>query len=277
MKLTLWHGWNVALLMGTLSLVIGLLLFTRMAALRAPFARWTPFRAGPAELYRVAMDGLFRLAALQTRGIQSGYLRRYILLTVVVTIGLVGASMIVRDVPIAESTTDVRLHEIGIAAAVLLAAGGAIVAKSTLGAVAALGAVGFGMALIFATFGAPDLAMTQLVVEALLVILFVLVLYDVPQSASRSTRSVRVRDAAIAISAGTLMAVLVLVATTVQLEPPVSGYFVEQSVPAAHGHNVVNVILVDFRAIDTLGEITVIALAGIGVHALIKLRPGRTP
>jgi multicomponent Na+:H+ antiporter subunit A len=52
---------------------------------------------------------------------------------------------------------------------------------------------------------------------------------------------------------------------------------VEQSVPAAHGHNVVNVILVDFRAIDTLGEITVIALAGIGVHALIKLRPGRTP
>jgi multicomponent Na+:H+ antiporter subunit A len=276
LKLTLWHGWNVPLLMGTVALVAGLVLYRQMPIARARIARFQPFRAGPTELYRLGLDALFRVAALQTRLIQSGYLRRYIWFTIAVAVVLIGGTLAIRPVPIAGGLTEVYLHDVAIAAAVLLSAGGAIVTRSTLGAVAALGSVGFGMALIFAKFGAPDLAMTQLVVEALLVILFVLVLYDTPRLEPRSSRAVRVRDWTIAGSIGALMAALVLVATTVQLEPTVSGFFVDQSVPAAHGHNVVNVILVDFRALDTLGEIAVIALAGVGVHALVRLRPGRT-
>jgi multicomponent Na+:H+ antiporter subunit A len=58
-------------------------------------------------------------------------------------------------------------------------------------------------------------------------------------------------------------------------DAPISGYFLDRSLPDAHGRNVVNVILVDFRALDTLGEISVLGLAGIGVYALLKLRPGR--
>ena len=69
------------------------------------------------------------------------------------------------------------------------------------------------------------------------------------------------------------MTVLVLVTNTVQLHPHISSYFLENSVTKGYGHNVVNVILVDFRALDTLGEISVLALAGIGVFALLKLRP----
>jgi len=275
--LALWHGWNVPLLMSTLSLLAGAALYLQMPALRARVHRSTPFRFGPTEAYQRGLDGLFRVAEFQTRLIQGGYLRRYLLLTIAVTVGLLAVSLAVRRVPIEAVPSDVRLYEVALAAAVLLGAFGAIVARSNLGAVAALGTVGFGMALIFAMFGAPDLAMTQLVVEALLVILFVLVLYDVPRSELRSTRDRRARDCILAGATGALMTALVLVATTVQLKPPVSRYFVEQSVPQAHGHNIVNVILVDFRAIDTLGEITVIALAGIGVHALMKLRPERTP
>jgi multicomponent Na+:H+ antiporter subunit A len=274
--LTLWHGWNVPLLMGTLSLVTGAGLYTQMPRLRTHLvAPLVLGRAGPAALYQHALGGLFRVADLQTRIIQSGYLRRYLLLTIGVAIALVGTSLVLRRVPISLGATDVRLYEVALAAAVLLGAVGTINARSNLGAVAALGTVGFGMALVFAMFGAPDLAMTQLVVEALLVIMFVLVLYDVPKSERRSGHQARGRDWMVAGTVGVLMTLLVLVAVTVRVEPPVSGYFVEQSVPLAHGHNVVNVILVDFRALDTLGEIAVIALAGIGVRALIKLRPGR--
>jgi multicomponent Na+:H+ antiporter subunit A len=82
----------------------------------------------------------------------------------------------------------------------------------------------------------------------------------------------RLRDGLVALCAGGLMSVLILIATQVQFNPPISNYFEENSVPLAHGHNIVNVILVDFRALDTLGEITVLAVAGIGVYALLKLR-----
>jgi multicomponent Na+:H+ antiporter subunit A len=141
--------------------------------------------------------------------------------------------------------------------------------------VAALGAVGAGMALLFAMLGAPDLAMTQFVVEALLVILFVLVFYDLPPAHTRSPARAARRDAAVALAGGLTMGVLTLVATSVQIHPTISGYFLEHSVPAAHGRNVVNVILVDFRAADTLGEISVLGVAAVGVFALLKLREGR--
>ena len=68
------------------------------------------------------------------------------------------------------------------------------------------------------------------------------------------------------------MTVLVLIAQKVQLQPTISSYFAEKSYPLAHGRNIVNVILVDFRAIDTLGEITVLSVAAIGVYAMLKLR-----
>jgi multicomponent Na+:H+ antiporter subunit A len=71
------------------------------------------------------------------------------------------------------------------------------------------------------------------------------------------------------------MTALVLVAADVQYHPPISSEFVRLSVREAHGRNLVNVILVDFRALDTLGEITVLAAAGIGVYALLKLRAGQ--
>ncbi len=76
----------------------------------------------------------------------------------------------------------------------------------------------------------------------------------------------------LAIAAGAMMTVLVLIAQKVQLFPTISTYFADNSVPLAHGRNIVNVILVDFRAIDTLGEITVLSAAAIGVFAMLKLK-----
>ena len=109
-------------------------------------------------------------------------------------------------------------------------------------------------------------------IETLTVILFVLVFYHLPRFASLSSRAARIRDLVVAVMAGATMTALVLVASSVQLHPPISDYFAENSQPLAHGRNIVNVILVDFRGIDTLGEITVLAVAGVGVYALLKLR-----
>jgi multicomponent Na+:H+ antiporter subunit A len=275
-KVALWHGWNLPLALGLVALAAGLALHAMRDVVRVPLQRRTPFHGGPAGWYARGLDGLNRLARVQTRLLQSGILRWYLFLVLATTVGLAGATLAAEGTGIVSPTwTDVRSHEVVIAVAILLATVGVVSLHSHLGAVAALGAVGFGVALVFAMFGAPDLAMTQFVVEALIVILFVLILYDLPPSTARSTWAVRARDLTLALSAGLLMTLLVLVATTVQVQPKVSDYFVEHSVSAAHGHNVVNVVLVDFRAADTLGEISVLTVAGVGVYALLKLRPGK--
>jgi multicomponent Na+:H+ antiporter subunit A len=126
------------------------------------------------------------------------------------------------------------------------------------------------MTLLFVLYSAPDLAMTQFAVETLTVLLFVFVLYRLPRFARLTRRGERLRDAALALLAGGLMALLVLAAVQAPHPMHVSDYFAGQSWTAANGRNVVNVILVDFRALDTLGEIVVLIVASLGVHALIR-------
>jgi Multisubunit Na+/H+ antiporter, MnhB subunit len=117
--------------------------------------------------------------------------------------------------------------------------------------------------------------MTQFLIETLMVLLFVLVLYHLPRFATLSTQVARVRDVVVALSAGGLMTLLVLLAISSTRPTPLTDYFAEHSYTAGHGRNVVNVILVDFRGLDTLGEITVLAVAAVGVYALLKLRWGK--
>jgi multicomponent Na+:H+ antiporter subunit A len=136
-----------------------------------------------------------------------------------------------------------------------------------------LGSVALGVSLIFVLFGAPDLAMTQFLVETLTVILLVLVIYHLPSYTIVTPMRRRIKDGIIAGAAGALMATLVMVVASVQLGPRVSEFYLENSWTLAHGRNVVNVILVDFRGFDTFGEITVLAIAAIGVYSLLRLRP----
>jgi multicomponent Na+:H+ antiporter subunit A len=138
--------------------------------------------------------------------------------------------------------------------------------------VAALGITGYSVALIFLLFGAPDLAMTQFLIESLTVVFFVFAFYHLPHFAQLTPTPSRVAHAVIALLAGGLMTALVLSATGTNLYPKISQYFVDNALPLAHGRNIVNVILVDFRGMDTLGEISVLAVASVGVYALLKFR-----
>jgi multicomponent Na+:H+ antiporter subunit A len=125
------------------------------------------------------------------------------------------------------------------------------------------------MAGLFVLSGAPDLALTQVTVETLATVVFVLVLRRLPERFERqSTPRRRVVRLLLATAVGSMVFVFALIAAGYRLTPPVSQEMVARAVPDGHGRNVVNVILVDFRGFDTLGEITVLAVASIGAVAL---------
>jgi multicomponent Na+:H+ antiporter subunit A len=271
--LALWHGLTPALALSAVTLVGAVGAYAARGRLLRTVSGWEGVaRWGPAGWYELALKGLNGLAVGVTGALQSGNLRYYLMITVAATAGLTEYALIGRrGLTVAVDWSDLRFYEAGLAVLILLATLAAILLKSRLAAIAALGVVGYGVALIFVLFGAPDLAMTQFLVETLTVILFVLVFYHLPDPRTVSDGAARWRDAALAVSAGAVMTALVLVGTP-ENYPPISAYFVENSVPRGHGRNVVNVILVDFRGLDTLGEITVLAVAAVGVYALLKLR-----
>jgi multicomponent Na+:H+ antiporter subunit A len=277
--LALWHGVNPVLILSAFTIAVGVAVYLGSDALRRAasmlgtagfgvIARW-----GPERWYELSLKGLNLVARTQTRLLQSGYLRFYLMIIIATTVGLAGYTLFdLGELSWPANVLDVRPYEAMFAALILLAALLAVLSPSRLAAVAALGVVGYGTAVIYLLFGAPDLAMTQFALETLTVILFVLVLYRLPRFAALSSRGTHIRDAIVALAAGGLMTVLVLAVTSIPLQSRLAPYFAANSVELAHGRNLVNVILVDFRGLDTLGEITVLAVAAVGVYALLKLR-----
>jgi multicomponent Na+:H+ antiporter subunit A len=275
--LALWHGFDPMLILSAAALAGGIALCAVRGRLLSLRARWGRLgELGPSGWYDAGMKQLTFVARTQTRLLQSGYLRTYLLTVVIATLAAAGYALLrAGGVRIGAPPSEVRFYELCLAGVVLTAAGATVRSRSRLAAVAFLGVVGYGIALIFILRGAPDLAMTQFIIETVTVVLFVLALHHLPPYSRISGRGSRARDAVAALLAGCLMAGFVLVTTAGKRLPPISGWFAENSVPLAHGRNIVNVILVDFRGLDTLGEITVLAVAGIGAYALLKLRVGK--
>ncbi|MBX3382979.1 MAG: putative monovalent cation/H+ antiporter subunit A [Phycisphaeraceae bacterium] len=279
--LSLWHGWTLALGLSALAVAGGCGVYALRGAVRrgVEVFGWID-RVGPASAYEIGLKGLNALASGQTRVLQNGYLRSYLFITISTAAGMVGVTLWLRGgLNLPERWEPALWYEYAIGALIAVAAVVAAVARARLTAIAALGLAGYGVSVMFVVFGAPDLAMTQISIETLTVILFVLVLLRLPDFRSISSRTQKIRDLFIAVTAGAMMTVLVLVASGATSSRAMSTWFGENSLEGGHGRNVVNVILVDFRAIDTLGEITVLAIAAIGVFALLRpsrmLRKGR--
>ena len=275
-KLALWHGITPMLILSLVTVGLGIILYVIRNLARTMVQRLDlGKRIGPARLYQVSLRALDHLSEVQTRFVQNGSLPNYMRTVVVFTLALVGYTLLRGmdwDNLLVIWQADIRLYEVFFPIIILVAAVAVVRSKSRLAAVAALGVVGFGVAMLYVLYGAPDLAMTQFAIETLTVILFVLVLYRLPRFASYSRPRSRLRDALIAAIAGAMMTLLVLAVTSTPLTSRLSPYFADNSYLLAKGRNIVNVILVDFRGIDTLGEITVLAVAAIGVFALMKLR-----
>ncbi len=231
---------------------------------------------GPDAGYDRALAGLARLASWQTRLWQPGLLHRYTAATFSVIVLVTAAALFRGDLRLAFPVDRVRLIEVVVLALTGAAAIVAALATTRLLAVTALGMVGIGVALIFMLFGAPDLAITQFMVETLVVVLLALVLVRLPGfRLSAAADRPRALHAAIAGATGLLVIVLLLGVLAEPFDPRLSEWFARASVPEAFGHNIVNVILVDFRAIDTLGEIIVVFAAALAGLAAIAARAAR--
>lgn len=274
LHLALWHGFNPILAMSAAAAVAGIVLYAaRDRILAATEALKALSRWGPERGYRALLDGMMTLAKTQTALLQNGRLRIYLMIVAVAAVGLTGYTLLSKNgFLLPGQLSEVRFYEVAVGAVILAAALVATQTSSRLGAVTALGVVGYGVALIYILYGAPDLAMTQFLIETFTVILFVLVFYYLPRFTPISDRKARARDGVLSLGVGALMFALVLMASHPRVHRPISHFFSEKSVPLAHGRNIVNVILVDFRGFDTLGEITVLAVAAFGVYALLKLR-----
>ncbi len=272
--LTLWHGFTIVLALSALTLLAGYLAYRgreRLAAIPAALSRWRWIT--PTALYDTCLDGTLNFAARLTLVIQNGQLRHYVRWTLVVS-----AALIIYAAVLSSSTFLVyqgqSINALVLAVVFLLCvtAIGSVLVNSRLTAILCLGGVGYAVAMLFAAFAAPDLAITQLLVETLTVVLFSFVILKLPEIRNIRSRRRRSADMAIAAVAGLAMAAMAWQAMQFRAADSISPGLVERSVPEAFGRNVVNVILVDFRALDTLGEILVLALAGVGVVAVLASR-----
>ena len=268
-----WAGMSPAFVQSLLMLALGGVFYAahdRALLWLEPLRRLAT--RGPDRVYEAVMTGIVALAKAQTRLLQNGVLGWYLLVTIGTTVALGGYALATRVGAVAVAFDAVRPVEALVALAMAAAAVVVVRARSLLVAVAALGVVGYGVAVVFLLFRAPDLALTQFAIETLSVLLFVLVLHRLPPLRALSPRRERVRDGVVAAAGGAFVTALVLAATAAPHPTPLRDYFASASLALANGRNVVNVILVDFRGFDTLGEITVLAVAAMGVVALLRLR-----
>ena len=267
-----------ALIMSIVSIAIGIAIYWKWDAVRNLMNRleWL-YNLGPEAGYnRLMYDGLPWLANRQTRIIQNGYLRYYITTILLTLVALVGYTFLTYFDESLTFALDVEFYHVIVVAVMMASALFAVTTSSRLGAVAGVGVVGFSVALIYILFSAPDLAITQMLVETLTVILLVLVLFRLPEFLTFSSTFDRIRDVIVGLLVGAVVTVsLLAVGQHAIIDDPtarISWEHILGSEPLAHGRNIVNVVLVDYRTLDTLGEIFVLALAAMGVYAMVKFR-----
>lgn len=268
-SLSVWHGVTPALLLSGLTLAAVALIYATPGA--ALMRTWVP-RYGSEDVYRAALATLHRVSQLIAPLLHSASLRTYVMI-IVATTAAIGGTALLTDPGLGSAVprTAIAAHDVLIVAIIIAGAIAATVARTTMAAVLALGAVGYGVALTFLGFGAPDLAMTQFSVETLTVLIYVLVFRHFRALGDLSPRLVRLRDGVIAAGIGLFIGGLLLSVATTETAPRLKEYFAAFGPTLGHGRNIVNVILVDFRAFDTLAEITVLATAALGVRALLRV------
>jgi multicomponent Na+:H+ antiporter subunit A len=268
-SLAVWHGFSASLILSAVTLAGSLALFLYRDSVRR--VAW-PRALHTERLYSGTISAVHAISRRIAPALQSASLRTYVLIVLGTAVAFVTTALAAgRILPTPRRWTPIEYHEGLIAALIVAGALSAVLARSAMSAVLSLGAVGYGVAVMYALLGAPDLAMTQFAVETLTVVIFVLVFYRLRGFEDLSSRLVRTRDALVALTAGTLVTTLVLFVGASGTTSRLSNFFAETAPALAHGRNVVNVILVDFRGFDTLGEITVLVTVAIGVRALLLI------
>ena len=269
-SLSIWHGFNLPLLMSVIALLGGILVYV----FRQPLFRWyAGLPSVDAKLvFENAVKQLVVAARWFTGLLENGSQQRYLALMIVasltvVTVALGPLSSLQGPLQLSpvDAVTGLSMGMLALSALITV-----VFHRKRLVALLMLSVVGLLVALAFVRFSAPDLALTQLSVEMVTMVLLMLALFFLPANTPGESSSLRgLRDFILAGGFGTLVALLVFAVLTRPYDS-ISDFFIANSVPGGGGTNVVNVILVDFRGFDTLGEISVLAIAGMGIYALLN-------
>ena len=273
-----WHGFAAPELWMTVAIVgVGIVLFLTMA-------RWQKLYDIQPEYF--SLNALYDSAMMMSEGgmnrlsrfYMNGLIRTYLIYMFAFIAAITAATLFVKEAFVVdmESFSPVNLYGILTAVVLIIAVCMVLLAKTKLSAIIALGAVGYSVALFFVIFKAPDLALTQLVIETVSVALFLLAFQRLPKlNTHGETKRNKLGNAVIAAGVGITVTLVALSAHSQKLIPSISQYYKDTVYSEAAGGNIVNVILVDYRGFDTLFEISVLAIAGIGVLGMIRLRLAR--
>jgi multicomponent K+:H+ antiporter subunit A len=270
-NLAIWHGFNLAVWMSMVALIGGLLVYLSrrpLFRLHDKLAKHLEFK----KVYNYLLKKLFHYSVQVTHALDPNSLQRmvFVFIIFILVLGVSGFSGGVALLTGPRELQPVDGVSLLVALVLMIAAIATVyMHQQRFVALILMGAVGLGVSLIFVKFSAPDLALTQLSVEVVTIVLLLLALYFLPQhSPTESGKLRQSRDFVVALAAGGGVAALVWAVLTRPYET-IADYFLANSVIGGGGTNVVNVILVDFRGYDTLGEITVLALAGLGIYAML--------
>ncbi|MCB0962102.1 MAG: DUF4040 domain-containing protein [Acidimicrobiales bacterium] len=268
--LAIWHGLGTALYLSILTMALGLALVLggRVVARVERVVR-SPFDGN--DLYGACLKGLNLVADRVTGVVQNGSLPTYAGVILVTATLLPGIALLGAGWPEDLSLTSTP-GDWAVAALILVAGFAAATLRHRMAAVLCLGAVGYAMALVFVLQGAPDLALTTVAIETLGAVLFVLVLRRLPaRFEERPTSLGRATRIGVSVLVGAVVFGFALIAPAARQQDTIAGEYLDLSLPEAGGHNVVNVILVDFRGFDTMGEATVLVVAALGVVSLARI------
>jgi multicomponent Na+:H+ antiporter subunit A len=267
--LALWHGFGAPLLLSVLVLAVGAAAYFGrrqlwwLRTLRQPL--------GNADrIYDATLRALDLVSVRLTAFTQRGSIpaTQSVILSTLVLVPVVVLAFGARDRP-SFALWDSPLQVV-VGLLILAAALGATVMRNRLAAVLLVGVTGYGCGAIFAFHGAPDLALTQFLVETLTLVIFVLVLRTLPAEADRANiKRYRLPRAALALAVGATVTTLAVYAMAARTGTPIAELLPDAAYFRGHGANTVNVLLVDIRAWDTLGEISVLLVAATGVASLV--------
>jgi multicomponent Na+:H+ antiporter subunit A len=264
--------------LSVLTWVLAGILYWQLDRARSMLRRAVPEGWSFDRLFDALMFSLIRTAGAVTRLLHHGRLELYLVVIFVMlavavvaplwSLGGISLDNLNENLPAYSALTFYEWGALGIASLGVVMV---LLARTRLFAILSLGVQGFAVALIYLLFGAPDLSFTQFMVEALSVVILALVMTRLRLD-TRDAREFEefIRDGVLALICGVGVTTLLYAVLSTPFDPRLSEFFNAESVPIAHGHNIVNVILVDFRGLDTLGEITVVMTAGIAILALIR-------
>ncbi|MCH1625503.1 Na+/H+ antiporter subunit A [Fredinandcohnia quinoae] len=272
-----WHGWNTELKMTLGVFALGALLFLTLAKWSKLYNVFSK-RLTLNNLYDYVLLSIEKTASTLNRFYMTGVIRDYLVVIFSFFILALGSSLVIKDAFAIDLThvAPIRLYEAVLSLVLVAGVVTILFAKSRLTAIIALGAVGYSVSLFFILFRAPDLALTQLVIETVSVALFLLCFYYLPELKKKEKKlRFKVTNLVISLGVGTIVTLIALSANSNRLFESISSYFIENSYKEAGGKNIVNVILVDFRGFDTLFEITVLGIAALGIFGMIRLRLSR--